>query len=72
MHLSMLIWMGGRPGKAQGFVKGSQPMVRTFHYRRVPRVETFEFPLITKAIADWKLQKTLLPVGYQLHYQGDW
>ena len=34
---------------------------------------TFEFePLITNAILYWKLQKTWLPVSYQLHNQGDW
>ena len=46
---------GGRQGKGQGFDRGSWPIVRTFVYRQVPGVGTFEFHPITDAILDWKV-----------------
>ena len=46
-----------------GFDKGSWPVVRTFDYRQVVGVGTFEFHPITDAILDWKLLKTWLPVS---------
>lgn len=46
----------------QGFDKGSRPVLRTFDYRLVAGVETFEFHPITDAILDWQLLKTWLPV----------
>lgn len=44
MHLSMLIWIRGRPGKVDRFDKGSWPTMG------VPGVGTFEFPPITNAL----------------------
>ena len=46
----------------RGFDKGSRPVLRTFDYRLVAGVGTFEFHPITDAILDWKLLKTWLPV----------
>ena len=37
-------------------------MLRTFDYRLVAGVGTFEFHPITDAILDWQLLKTWLPV----------
>ena len=47
----------------RGFEKGSWPVVRTFDYRQVAGVGTFEFHPISDAILDWKLLKTWLPVS---------
>ena len=47
----------------RGFDKGSRPVLRTFDYRLVAGVGTFEFHLITDDILDWKLLKTWLPVS---------
>ena len=46
----------------RGFDKGSRPVLRTFDYRLVAGVGTFEFHPITDAILDWQLLKTWLPV----------
>ena len=45
----------GRPGKCRGVDKRSLLVVGTFDYQQVPGMGTFEFPLITDAILDWKL-----------------
>lgn len=47
----------------QGFDKGSRPVLRTFDYRPVAGVGTFEFHPITDTILDWTLLKTWLPVS---------
>lgn len=50
-HLSTLIWRGQR----LGFDKGRSPIVGTYNYCQVLGVRTFEVPLITDDILDWKL-----------------
>ena len=63
-------WGGGGGGGrvvvgvwSPGFDKGSRPVLRTFDYRLVAGVGTFEFHPISDAILDWKLLKTWLPVS---------
>ena len=58
MHLSTLIWRGGGGGGQRlGFDKGRSPIVGTYnnYYCQVLGVRTFEVPLITDDILDWKL-----------------
>ena len=58
-------WAGGREVVGvgvRGFDKGGRPVLRTFDYRLVAEVGTFEFHPITDAILDWQLLKTWLPV----------
>ena len=46
---------GGEGDKGWGFDKGRSPIVGTYNYRQVLGVRTFEVPLITDDILDWKL-----------------
>ena len=56
MHLArMNVYLEGGEGKGQEFERGSWPIVRTFDYRQVPGVGTFEFHSITDVILDWKV-----------------
>ena len=63
MHPSTLIWKGvkgwgggaGGADKGWRFDKGRSPIVGTCNYRQVLGVGTFEVPLITDDILDWKL-----------------
>ena len=67
--VSVIRGAGGGGGRevvgvgVRGFEKGSWPVVRTFDYRQVAGVGTFEFHPISDAILDWKLLKTWLPVS---------
>lgn len=46
-----LIWKGeGRSSEGRRFDKESRPVVGTFDHHQVPRMETFEFPLIVDTI----------------------
>lgn len=63
--VSVICGVGGREVVGfgvRGFDKGSRPVLRTFGYRLVAGVGTFEFHPITDAILDWQLLKTWLPV----------
>ena len=55
--------LGGGWGWSPGICERKLPGVRTFDYRQVAGVGTFEFHLISDAILDWKLLKTWLPVS---------
>lgn len=54
-------------GGGRGLGLESWPMVGTFDYHQVPRMGTFEFPIIVNGVLNWKLQGSVY-LGHRYAY----